>query len=187
MPYNKQNFVDGDTLTAENLNHIEDGIYQSEERTSNLEKTVGGTYELVEEITTTEELTAIRRAEHPDGTPYNFKSMIVKMEIPAGAGTGLVNVAFSDKAGWQLGFSSNNTIATNARWAWTRIFRDYDRWHCEFSVGSTKYAQTVLRQVGDNEIFGAKFGMVGILNIKANTSGIPLPAGTIIKIYGVRA
>lgn len=146
-----------------------------------------GIYELVEEINTTEELTALRRAEYPDGTPYNFKSMIIKMEIPAGAGTGIVNVTFSDKAGWQLGFSSTNTIATSNRWAWTRIFRDYDRWHCEFSVGSTQYAQAVYRQVGGNEMFGERYGMVGILNIKANTSGVPIPAGTIIKIYGVRA
>lgn len=152
-----------------------------------VEALVGGTYELVEEITTTEDLTTIRRDAHPDSTQYNFKSMIVKMELPAGAGTGVVNVAFSDKAGWQLGFSSTNTIATSNRWAWTRIFRDYDRWHCEFSVGSTKYAQTVYRQVGADEMFGAKYGMVGILNIKSNTSGVPIPAGTIIRIYGVRA
>lgn len=152
-----------------------------------VEASFGGTYELVEEITTTEDLTSVRRAAHPDGTPYNFKSMIIKMEFAVGAGTGLVNVNFSDKDGWALGVSSTNTIATNKRWAWTRIFRDYDRWHCEFSVGSTQYAQAIYRQVGSNEIFGAKYGMVGIVNIVANTSGIPIPAGTIIRIYGVRA
>lgn len=182
MPYEKQNFVDGDTLTAENLNHIEDGVYQNEERTSKIEKTVGGTYELVEEITTTEELTSIVRTAWPDGTTYNFKAMLVKFEIPLSyaEAKGLVVVNYG------RGTTSDYFISITARqYCWSRIFKDFDRWQTEFAKATSKYAAQVYRFAGVAEKFTNT--PVQRLQIGATTSGVPFPIDTTIKIYGVRA
>lgn len=185
MPYNKQNFVDGDTLTAENLNHIEDGVYQNEERTNNLEKAVGGTYELVEEITTTEDLTSLKRTAHPDGTPYNFKGAKVRMDVPAGTGTGVVNTNYRN-ASTLLSQSSTNTIATAKRYQWSRAWREHGMWECEFTTGaSNTYAATTYKMIRSVDIINDL--NITQIDIAATTSGVPLPAGTIIRIYGVRA
>lgn len=41
MSYTKQNFVDGNTLTASELNHIEDGIKNLENTVNNISSTAG--------------------------------------------------------------------------------------------------------------------------------------------------
>lgn len=189
MLYNKQNFVDGDTLTAENLNHIEDGVYQNEERTNNLEKTVGGTYELVEEITTTEDLTSFARTAFPDGTAYKFKAAKVKLKTAPGAGTGQVNVQYqnTENKDWvTLGTSSTQTIATSLRYQWSRVWREHGMWECEFSGGnSSEYAVATYKMAGYSEVINNL--NVTRIEVKSTTSGIPIPAGTRIQIYGVRA
>ena len=153
--------------------------------TAQVEASFGGTYELVEEITTEEELTSIRREAWPDETPYSFKAMLIKFEVPAGAGTGLCNVTYADEDGWTLAISSINSIATSARYGWSHAFKEFDRWCCEFASASSKYASAVNRMTGYDEMF--RKGPIAKIIVTANTANIPFPVGTNIKIYGVRA
>lgn len=250
MPYNKQIFVDGEVLTAEQLNNMEDGIsavtelvenggggedgfspVATVEQTDNgavititdkqgtteatvtngktpekgvdyftpedveaivadvtaqVEASFGGTYELVEEITTTEELTTISRTAFPDGTAYQFKAAKVKMVIAAGAGNGNINISYQNKDYLTLSISSVQTIATSQRYHWSRAWKEYGLWECEFSNASTsKFAVATYQMAGYNEIIDAS--NIERISIQATTSGVPIPIGTNIKIYGVRA
>ena len=154
--------------------------------TARVEASMGGTYELIEEITTTEDLTRITRAVFPDGTPYQLKAAKVKMEIAAGAGNGNVNISYHNKDYLTLCISSVQTIATSQRYHWSRAWREYGLWECEFSNGnSSKFAVATYQMAGYDEIIDAS--NIELISIQATTSGVPIPAGTRIQIYGVRA
>ena len=82
-----------------------------------------GTFELVEEITTTEDLTSIVRTAFPDGTAYKFKAVKVKLEVEAGAGAGNINVNYrnTENNPWVvLATSSQSAIATSKRSYWAK-------------------------------------------------------------------
>lgn len=153
------------------------------------EEADSGTFELIEEITTTEELTSVSRTAWPDGTAYQLKAAKVKMEIAAGAGTGNVNTQYlnTESSTWLvLGLSSTSTIATSLRYHWSRAWRDYGKWECEFTGGaSSKFATATYKMAGYDEVINDLD--ITRIQIQSTTSGVPIPAGTIIKIYGVRA
>ena len=148
----------------------------------------GGTYELVEEIITTEDLTSISRTAFPDGTPYQLKAAKVKMEIAAGTGSGQVNINYQNTLGnWRrLGQSSTTAIATGKRYLWSRVWQEHGMWECEFTNGvSSVYATQTYKMAGYAEVISDL--NINRIDITSTTSGIPIPTGTIIKIYGVRA
>lgn len=156
---------------------------QAQESAAAAQETVQGDYELVESFVTTEELASISRTQWPDGTLYNFKAMLIKMKVPAGGGTGLINVAYAN--GWEtLVTSSINSIATVPRWGWSKAMREHGLWVCQFSAGSSEFAQSVYQMAGLQE----KLNRLPItcVVISAPTKDVLLPAGTEIKIYGVR-
>lgn len=157
--------------------------------TARVEASMGGTYELVEEITTTEDLTQIDRTAWPDGTPYNFKEMIVKCEYAVAAGTnGQVNVVFQNRTSgnWvTLGTTSGQALNTKKMYQWHHCYNRYGFWNAQHGYSASVYASAVYQMSG----YAAVINNLSIdgLNIKATNSAIPLPAGTNIKIYGVRA
>lgn len=157
--------------------------------TSRVEASFGGTYELVEEITTTEDLTQIDRTTWPDGTKYNFKEMVVKCVYEVAAGTsGQVNVTFQNRTGSQwttLGTTSGQVLNTKRYYHWNHCYKRYGFWNAQHGYSSSVYASAVYQMAG----YAAVINDLNIdaLNIKATNSTIPLPAGTTIRIYGVRA
>lgn len=148
-----------------------------------------GTYELVEEITTTEDLTRIARTALPDGTAYQLKAAKVKMVVAAGVGTGNVNVQYqnTEAKDWVvLGTSSAGAISTGTRYHWSRLWRDHGAWECEFTnPSSSKYGVATYKMAGNDEVINDL--NITRIDVFSTTSGIPIPAGTVIKIYGVRA
>lgn len=156
---------------------------QAQESAEAAQETVQGDYELVESFVTAEELAYISRTQWPDGTPYEFKAMLIKMEVPAGNGTGLINVAYNNE--WlTVARSSINSIASTLRWGWSKAMRERGLWVCQFSAGSSEYAQAVYQMAGYEEMIGHL--PITRVVISAPTKEILLPAGTEIKIYGVR-
>ena len=149
-----------------------------------------GTFELIEEITTTEDLTKIDRTAWPDGTKYNFKEMIVKCvyEVAAGA-KGQVNIVFQNRApggNWvTLGTTSGQALDTKKMYQWHHCYKRYGFWNAQHGYSASVYASAVYQMSG----YAAVINDLNIdaLNIVSATAGIPIPAGTNIKIYGVRA
>ena len=159
-------------------------MLQAQEFAASAQETVQGNYVLVEKFVTTEELVSISRTQWPDETPYAFKAMLVKLAVPAGTGTGLINVAYNNE--WlSVSLSSVNTIATVKRWGWSKCFREHGLWVCQFSAGSSEYAQSVYQMAGLEEKINDL--PVTRVTISAPTKDVAIPAGTEIKIYGVRA
>lgn len=148
-----------------------------------------GTFELIEEITTTEDLTRIERTARPDGTKYNFKEMVVKCvyEVAAGA-NGQVNTQFQNRTGSQwttLGTTSGQALNTKKMYQWHHCYKRYGFWNAQHGYSASVYASAVYQMSG----YAAVINDLNIdaLSIISATAGIPIPAGTNIKIYGVRA
>ena len=149
-----------------------------------------GVYELVEEITTTEELTSVVRTAWPDGTPYNFKAAKVKLVVPPGAGYGLVVTNYWNDESFPMARLATSPVravsSAGVRYQWSRAWREHGMWEGELvDASSSAYTAVVCKMAGQKEMISDL--NITRIEIAATTSGIPLPAGTNIKIYGVRA
>lgn len=87
MAYTKQNFVDGLTLSAAELNHIEDGIVAIEEELSE------DWFEIAD-ITTTEEVNSIYVNTDKNGNAFECTRIVAKMVLPSAMTSGGWGVCF---------------------------------------------------------------------------------------------
>lgn len=177
-------FTELERQVAEHTRMARQAAQQAQESAAVAQEAVQGDYELVESFVTTEELASVSRTQWPDGASYNFKAMLIKMKIPAGNGTGLINVSYNNN--WTtLVRSSINSIASTPRWGWSKAKWEHGLWVCQFSSGSSEFAQSVYQMAGFQETLSHL--PITRINISAPTKDILIPAGTEIRIYGVRA
>lgn len=139
---------------------------------------LNGDFELIETITLDADVRTISRNKEPNGNAYNFKKIIGLCSFPTG-GTGNCYVQFlpSGTAGQNLSLSymrlNYNTCAFF-------IVADKSFYYTATASGLGQYAGIVqFGQIIDieNKIID-NFSVIGNADIKA---------GTVIKIYGVRA
>ncbi len=172
----------------EEVARAQEAARQAQETVQQVQEKMYRKFELVETITTGEDLTAISRTAWPDGTPYSFKEMLVKCELQAGTGTGQLNMQFQNRENpanyVTLATTSTNAIATTKRYHWTHCYERYGFWNAQHGTASTIYASTVNQMTGYDAVI--RDLPIDSLVITATTTGVPIPAGSIIKIYGVR-
>lgn len=165
-----------DYFTPEDVQEIVDEVKSSE-----------GVYELIEEITTTEELTSLNRTAHPNGTPYNFKAVYVAMVVPVAPTAGNINI-YSRKSGSVIGLMGLSALHATA----SRIVNYYTHqlhglWLTRGGVCGGNYGSSDTHYFKDVPNLVVDIPVIDRLDISVVTSGTVIPAGTNIKIYGVRA
>lgn len=141
-------------------------------------------YELIEEIVLEEEATVLRRTE-PGGAAYNFSAMALKVEFPAVDKSGNIPINFRlgtlnytnsyfinpyDKNASKYGFCRCWLDGTVYRIGW---------WTCVHNAG--EFAYYYENPLVQNKYFASNG------NITSVSIGVPMPVGTKITIYGVRA
>ena len=138
-----------------------------------------GSYVLLEEFTTTEEMTAYyyRTNEH---NRSHLKAALVRMEIEAGVATGQINFNFRNGT-TDLCRTSTQAIATSKRYYIFEAFKDYNKWTATRRGGSTAYEQAIYSWVNVPVITESN---IDVIYISAQTTGVPIPIGTKISIYG---
>ena len=141
-------------------------------------------YELIEEIVLEEEATVSRETE-PGGAAYNFSAMALKVEFPAVDKSGNIPIYFRlgtlnyinsyfinpyDKNASKYGFCRCWLDVTVYRIGW---------WTCVHNAG--EFAYYYENPLVQNKYFASNG------NITSVSIGVPMPVGTKITIYGVRA
>lgn len=143
-------------------------------------------YELIEAYTLEANSTFMRDIE-PDGTPYNFKKfkyMVVSPETNVDSSyiNGLV---YSDTG---VRIIVNQNVAKSATsYSFVELWRENDVWDAQYNytAGIDAYAfiQKPAKLMHDTLRVPSAFGN-SVVKLYIN---VPLAAGTIIKIWGVRA
>ena len=141
-------------------------------------------YELIEEIVLEEEATVLRGTE-PGGAAYNFSAMALKVKFPAVDKSGNIPINFRlgtlsyinsyfispyDKNASKYGFCRCWLDGTVYRIGW---------WTCVHNTG--EFAYYYENPLVQNKYFASN-GTITSVSI-----GTPIPVGTKIEIYGVRA
>lgn len=140
-------------------------------------------YELIEAITTTEEVSEIRRTLKPDGTAYALKKLILGLYVPVAAGNSPVRVA--DTEAGSICYLASMIRSTAETYA--KAFLDVSG---GLSLGATQSATGKNNPSGLDFISPSMFKQMSVVSgvrIYANTVGVVFPVGTKIDIYGVRA
>ncbi len=161
---------------------------QAEEAAAAAQAAVQGSYELVETFTTQAELTSISRTQWPDGTPYAFKAVYATMVIPAAPMAGSINIYSLDKATTvgMLGIASA-LHATTSRIVNYYTYQIHGLWETHGGSVGGNYGSGDNRYFRDVPILVSEHPVINRVNILVITTGAVIPAGTTIKIYGVRA
>lgn len=148
---------------------------------------VAGSYELIETITLTEDVTQIIRTEEPDATPYALKAALVGLSTPAGAGTGTVAFAFQANTTY-LGFvSMGSAITSSGAISTGEMFLRHGRWNVEAVLPGIGVGTGQLYTYRSPPLLESNYPVINRIKFVALTANIPLPVGTVVNIYGVRA
>ena len=148
---------------------------------------VQGSYELVETLITPEDLASISRTMWPDGTPYNFKAVYVAMTVPTASMAGNINI-YSRCGGENVGLLGIAALHT----ASPRIVNFYTHplhglWETQGGVCGGNYGTNDARYIKDIPNLVSDIPAIDRLYMTVVTAGTMIPAGTTIRIYGVRA
>ncbi len=145
--------------------------------------TVGGaeqSYELIEKITTTEEVKSINFSKEPDGTPYNFKKLYVIFNIPQAPVTGAIDIKISAVNCGRFANAINQSwnAASTAEFIFYEGVSKIRTFYCQHtnSYGNVATVQSSEPTIAVNKI--TELQLDGAVNF---------PIGTTITIYGVRA
>ncbi len=149
----------------------------------------GGKYELIDEITTTEEtaysgftLSSVTK----DGVTkaYKFDAAFIKVTIPATTAASAVYMNMSAAGGMWFGayVKSQATKTNSAVTLWLETYKRYGMWHNQQSVGNSyDTAAGVLTTQNNQETYVEK------IRVYSPTESFVFPVGTKIQIYGVWA
>ena len=152
---------------------------------------IPGDYELIEEISLVEDATRIERDTDLQGNTYNFKAIRILYEIAGGAGSGHIRTRLQENAETKGTFIPyGQAIGTNKR---------VSICGCElvngFPVSFGVYGASTITGAAVQGAYspscyyppsGNAVNAINSLHIDSTTSGIPIPSGSKIKIYGVR-
>lgn len=144
-------------------------------------------YDLIEEITLEEDIREFSRSEEPDGTPYNFRRMLVR-------------ITKGDKSAFGVSLANYFLFTTlNTNWPFLglqAVANTADICRAEAINNNNKWAMKVILQ-HNNGVVRDSLEMPDYIPITKSTerikkyrctvaSNTPLVAGTKITIYGIR-
>lgn len=140
-------------------------------------------FELIEEITLTGDTNLIERSAEPDGTTYSFSDILLSIYAPAAQGNNYTTIKLFDVNGNIINYTTGAILYTNVRYSVIRTIRQNGFRFLNFVVssGNTNAASAIY---GNNNIDNAETPIAKFL---LSNETVPFPAGTNIKIYGVRA
>lgn len=151
----------------------------------NIDAVKKDTYELIESIATEEECQQITRTAEPDGTVYAFTKCLLRVSIPAttSAATLTMNISTSGGA-WLAGyFKSAATRTDKTTYYLLEAYQADGIWKDRSDCNNTYGSATMTVKSTDTE----SYSTIGKVSISLSTTGVNLPVGTTIDIYGVRA
>lgn len=149
-----------------------------------------GHYELIDTITLSDDTEDFRITDEPNGNPYNFKKIIVQMEVPAQPtainGYAAVRVAVGGSSYFITIGIIQNYVATAKRYLACAAYIDCGMlFGNAMNTGATSDSNGQALSTTINGMGVQVDGNITRFNIKKGSTS--LPSGTIIKIYAVRA
>lgn len=149
-------------------------------------------FELIEEITLTEDVAQIERSAEPNGTPYNFKKMVVAFALTPTQSTGNLFVTLRNRQGESMGgllVSNGFRQGTNA-YSQINLHADNGLLHMESYATSSNDVATTGTNVAKQVYFRIPPYMVNSIesvSFVGNGTTRIFSAGSRIQIYGIRA
>lgn len=139
-------------------------------------------YELIEDITLAEDTQTIERNVDPTGNAYNFSAMRIMAEIAPSSGQAqfICTVFTTSPTNGAFYMPLNGGVGTAKREDTFVIKNDKGFTDC-FAVSDTSY-----NQQSRASILASQWKNVTKIRLFSGTEGINLPAGTRIRIYGIR-
>lgn len=143
-------------------------------------------YEVIETVTTEEEISVFTRSQEPDGTAYKFDRMRVLLEIPSAESTSgiIARMQKNSNANWVYYYTNSSGITTAKRYLSCEGYKSFGYWNSETLYGGGEYSLPT--KTGQIPAFWqtseSKIPQIAYLYISGN-----LPVGTKITIMGVRA
>lgn len=156
------------------------------------EQQEAGEYELIESITTTEDLVSLTRTTEPDGTAYNFKAIAVQVHTTAGSAGAEARVygAFDTNNTDRVWSRVTNGVYTTERYYWTKINPVYGYWTAQWNAAAASASEQGILYTAANvyELYynTTNYPTIKLVHVTSQNQSVPLPAGTTIKIWGVR-
>lgn len=140
-------------------------------------------YELIEEITISEETRSLERNLEPDGTAYNFRKMYVSIITTQAENNGLFYSYFNDTL---VGIAYNSIISAYPEGGIAQIYAHVaDGFLDGYGVGAVNQGTSSnLMRYATPQNVPSGIEAINKMNIK---STVDIPINTNIKIYGVRA
>lgn len=144
---------------------------------------VDKTYELIEEITLTEEVTQLIRNAEPNGTAYHFRNMYVNIITPQAKEGGVIYSKFNNIL---IGLAMNSITSQAPEGGIAQIYAHVDDGFLDgYGVGTRNLATSsnLVRYLTPLNV-PSGISAINSINILATVN---IPINTNIKIYGVRA
>ena len=143
-----------------------------------------GKYALIEEITLAEDTAQILRSEEPDGTPYDFSAVLLKIVARKTAETGnttmQINVNSTMVNYIDAAVSASDTVYSYAEyWGCNGLMR----YRC--TNGTANYGSNGIQRGESSSGLIREFSPIRF--IKLCFPKIRIPAGTVVQIYAVRS
>ena len=149
---------------------------------STLQEQADKKFELIEEITLTENTALIERTTEPDGTPYNFESLFIETTLSNSAALTSRSILKINNILYAAPSTILNTA--NPTYAALRLFKVYNLHEWTPSIGTTNSTQYLYSSIyGTNRLNFYE----PITSLQFYLYNINMEAGSIIKIYAVRA
>lgn len=151
-------------------------------------------YELIEDITTTEAVTAVERSTEPDGTAYNFRKVFIVGTVwldSSETSVGRIGIDQVNGITYLAQFTSNSVTTAQSDWAgWVELEIKNGVLRSAISKDHESY-DTTLREsdhLFTNKVLAiGKYGdTIKKIRIKHYNSRL-LAAGINVRIYGIRA
>ena len=153
----------------------------------------GGEMERIAEVTTEEELDVISISAFPDGTPLKLKSFMIYFIIPKASQDSYIN------AGYKLNYENDKLINRECACGLIKSTLDtynnmYVLWNHARPIGFvTRYAswgngsQPIENIIKYDNTLAYNANYISEVHLAKYTTGIAIPAGTKLELYGGRA
>lgn len=144
-----------------------------------------GDYELIEKITLEEEVNKVERSAKPDGTPYNFISVFIKVYAPASTFSGTMDVRYFMRYNNIIAYIAN-AISTQERYGVSKAEKKYGYFEAYGCTSGSTSNTSILSLTGTTySEYMKKIGTIEKIALNLQ-GGKMMPIGTKIEIYGVR-
>lgn len=143
-------------------------------------------FELIEKIVLEEDMTAIERTQEPDGTPYSFSKIGVKLLFKAANAPQSVNYKFNNSMSYVL--TSSNGIDTMNMYSIVYATTENGAFHGYATWGNgSEYAAISMMSLAQYRFLRPIEKLTALHISPIDSTSAKMSAGSVIEIYGVRA